>query len=151
MKKILFICKANVGRSQIAEAVYNNYTKSNKAISIAGCEDRKEKYNGKPSIKITDFIIKKGIDMLNQNINFITDFHIKDIENIEKVIFLYNPIKENIIDRNCMINGISPYKYFLKNFPDKITILDIKDPYNLGLNEIEDIYLDIDNLVKKII
>lgn len=151
MKKILFICKANVWRSQIAEAVYNNYTKSNKAISIAWCEDRKEKYNWKPSIKITDFIIKKWIDMLNQNINFITDFHIKDIENIEKVIFLYNPIKENIIDRNCMINWISPYKYFLKNFPDKITILDIKDPYNLWLNEIEDIYLDIDNLVKKII
>lgn len=30
---ILFICKWNAGRSQIAEALFNKYSKSNKAIS----------------------------------------------------------------------------------------------------------------------
>ena len=40
--KILFICKANVGRSQIAEAFFNRLSKQNKAIS-AGTHIRDHK------------------------------------------------------------------------------------------------------------
>lgn len=33
IEKILFVCYGNVGRSQMAEAYYNHFTKSTKAIS----------------------------------------------------------------------------------------------------------------------
>jgi protein-tyrosine-phosphatase len=36
MSFVLFICKYNNGRSQIAEAFFNNLTKKHKAISVAG-------------------------------------------------------------------------------------------------------------------
>ena len=35
MSFVLFICKYNNGRSQIAEAFFNNLTKKHKAISVA--------------------------------------------------------------------------------------------------------------------
>ena len=35
--KVLFVCKANVGRSQMAEAFFNNYTRNHKSTS-AGTE-----------------------------------------------------------------------------------------------------------------
>lgn len=47
MKKILFICQANVGRSQMAEAFYNHHTRSSAAMSAA-VEDFREKYQWRP-------------------------------------------------------------------------------------------------------
>ena len=38
MKNILFICSANVGRSQIAEGLYNHFYSTDRAISAAGIQ-----------------------------------------------------------------------------------------------------------------
>ncbi len=44
MEKILFVCSANVGRSQMAEVIYNTLSNSQIAYSAAGIEDVVEKY-----------------------------------------------------------------------------------------------------------
>jgi len=69
--KILFVCQANVGRSQIAEAFYNFHTQSNNATS-AGVEDFGEKYQHKPTREIIQTMLEKGIDISHQRIDFLT-------------------------------------------------------------------------------
>lgn len=53
MKKILFICSGNVGRSQIAEAFYNDFTESHNALSAGIDKNTPAKYP-----KIPDGICK---------------------------------------------------------------------------------------------
>jgi len=69
--KVLFVCQANVGRSQMAEAFYNFHTQSNDATS-AGVEDFREKYQHKPTREIIEAMIEKGIDISHQQIDFLT-------------------------------------------------------------------------------
>ena len=70
MKKILFICQANVGRSQMAEAFYNFHTGTTAATS-AGVEDFREKYHHHPTAEIVATMREKGIDISKQNIDFL--------------------------------------------------------------------------------
>ena len=65
--KILFICKANVGRSQIAEAFFNKFSKKNKAISAGSHAENYPAYLGKKLEQTAQDIIKimkeVGIDV----------------------------------------------------------------------------------------
>lgn len=65
--KILFVCFANISRSQMAEAFYNNYTNSKSAIS-AGVADYGKKYNYKPYRGFVEVMEEKGIDVSKQTI-----------------------------------------------------------------------------------
>ena len=67
--KVLFVCKMNVGRSQMAEALYNQATKSLEADS-AGVTVQKpgqtilERSYEKPGVKyIIDVMMEEGIDI----------------------------------------------------------------------------------------
>lgn len=69
--KVLFVCQANVGRSQMAEAFYNFHTQSNDATS-AGVEDFRKKYHHEPTREIIEAMLEKGIDISHQRIDFLT-------------------------------------------------------------------------------
>lgn len=63
MYDILFICAANVGRSQMAEGFYNHYTQSQQSMSGAGVQDVRAKYNFRPHPGIVQVMREQGIDI----------------------------------------------------------------------------------------
>lgn len=62
MSFVLFICKYNTSRSQIAEALFNGLTKKHKALSVAGSSVG----NGINPIDIKLVQERFGIDMSRQ-------------------------------------------------------------------------------------
>jgi len=62
MKKFLFVCLGNVGRSQMAEAFYNNLTNSDNSWS-AGVEAHTPEKYGHPAKKIVDIMNEIYIDV----------------------------------------------------------------------------------------
>lgn len=80
--RILFICFANISRSQMAEAFYNHYTKSRSARS-AGVTDYREKYHNKPHRGVVEVMAEKGIDVSEQSINFLRP---EMIDVVDKVV-----------------------------------------------------------------
>jgi arsenate reductase len=128
--KILFVCQANVGRSQMAEAFYNFYTKSRNARS-AGVEDFREKYHYQPTTEIIGTMMEKGINISNQRIDFLTP---KMIDEVEQVVVL------------CAQNLCPP---FLIN-SSKAVFREVQDPHQQNesiicqiRDQIEDIILDL--------
>ena len=68
MYDYLFICAANAGRSQMAEAFYNHIHGQGKAISAAGIKDVRVKYNFRPHSGIVEVMLEVGIDISQQRI-----------------------------------------------------------------------------------
>lgn len=79
--KILFVCQANVGRSQMAEAFYNFHTNSSNATS-AGVEDFRDKYQHKPTQEIIETMLEKGIDISNQRIDYLKPDLLSDVDQV---------------------------------------------------------------------
>lgn len=146
----LFVCKANVQRSQVAEWLYNSYSKVSKSISCAWVEARKEKYNWKPEKIITSILLEDWIDLSKQNINYITDFNLNELNKLKRVIFLFNPINEKIIDKECLINWESVYEYFRNKLYIEIIIHEIQDPYKLSFDKTVQIYKQLNYFIKKL-
>lgn len=146
----LFVCKANVQRSQVAEWLYNSYSKVSKSISCAWVEARKEKYNWKPEKIITSILLEDWIDLSKQNINYITDFNLNELNKLKRVIFLFNPINEKIIDKECLINWESVYEYFRNKLYIEIIIHEIQDPYKLSFDKTVQIYKQLNDFIKKL-
>lgn len=89
--KILFVCGANVGRSQIAEAFFNKYSKKHKAIS-AGQHFSETWYYGRKlkdfASDIVNIMKEKGIDVSEK----ITKQLTKELaDSCDKIIFLNGP------------------------------------------------------------
>lgn len=130
METLLFVCKANVGRSQIAEWLYNsNMSSKLTAISIAWSEARKIKYFEKPAEAIITFMKNnQWIDISHQRINYITDFSKEVLNKINRVIYLYDPEINLSCDLDCNIHDVSPFEYLKrKGYP--IQISPVEDPY----------------------
>ena len=90
---ILFICKENRYRSQIAEAIFNNLTTEYHAISASGAE---------PAQKVSDDairLLKKvyGIDMGGQKPKRLTR---PMLDNASKIIILCDPKDCILIPKN---------------------------------------------------
>ncbi len=95
--KILFLCAANVFRSQMAEAFFNTLTKKHEARSAALIM---------PQDRIPEFIIKamaeEGIDVSNNKSKKIN----KDlVQQADIVILMHENLKKDF----------EPYKFNLKN------------------------------------
>ena len=60
MKKVLFVCVENAGRSQMAEAFANYYGKGKLIVSSAG-----NKPADKVNPTVTEVLKEKGIDISN--------------------------------------------------------------------------------------
>ncbi len=132
--KVLFICKANVGRSQIAEAIYNKYTNSKDAFSagtIAKEAGKKIEEHDRTDF-VLDVLDKEGINIREHKITRLTKNLVKKAD---KIIVMTN--KESWPD-------------YLKNNP-KIEYWDIKDgkgkDYNFHIKIIKQIKQKIKNML----
>lgn len=122
--KTLFICSANVWRSQIAEWYYNNFTNSNNWLSAALIEDRWEKYWYKPADSVIDIMNEDWIDISSQRVKLLT----KEIcDEADRIILLLIPNSEQ--DSEFRINWESPTKFLLENYGDKIQVRKVQDPF----------------------
>lgn len=93
--KVLFVCRANTGRSQVAEELYNMETSTKDASSAGtivndGIKTIEEKPNVAPLI---DTMIAYGIDISK---NKRKQLNIRDLDMYDKVIVMAEP--ENIPD-----------------------------------------------------
>lgn len=81
MKTILFLCVANVARSQMAEGFWRTYSKKLKPIS-AGVEDYTNKHTH-PDKTCIELMKQKGIDISQQKVKHVNS-HM--VESAKKVI-----------------------------------------------------------------
>ncbi len=129
--KILFICEANVGRSQMAEAYYNKLSDASGASS-AGIVDLVRKYYGKPAKEIVATMKEDGIDISNQNVKLITK---NMVRNAKKIVVLCN------ID-------ICPTFVLQHN---NLEFHEVKDPYKQEVEQIRAIRESVKAVVLQII
>jgi len=95
--KILFICRANAGRSQMAEAFYNKMTNSHDATS-AGVDLKNSVKGDDPSIPelVIEVMKEVGIDMSEKKRKVVTP---QMAEAAEKVIIITDhPMPEYLKD-----------------------------------------------------
>ena len=127
MKKILFVCIENAGRSQIAEAFANKYGKNKFTVSSAG---------NKPADKVNPVVVEalkeKGIDISQNKPKLLTFQMAKD--------------SDLIVTMGCNEQGICPGQ-FLKPTAD----WKLEDPKGKPIEKVREIRDDIENRVQKLI
>jgi len=84
MALILFVCKENTYRSQIAEALFNSISKRNRAISASGAEPSKE--ISPDAVRIVRKVY--GIDMSGQKPKMLTE---KMLSSASRIITVCDP------------------------------------------------------------
>jgi len=127
MKKILFVCVENAGRSQIAEAFANKYGKDRIAASSAG---------NKPADKVNPVVVEalkeKGIDISMNKPKLLTFQRAQD--------------SDLIVTMGCNDQGICPGPFF------KPTIeLHLEDPKGKPLEKVREIRDQIEHQVQELI
>jgi len=131
--KILFVCKWNVGRSQIAKALFNKYSKKHQAISAG---THAEKYVGVKLLQVSPYVIQCmnewGYDLSNCTQTPLTK---KVVNQADKIIFITD--KKNLPD-------------YLQN-SNKIIFWEIED--RAGKDYVSHVVMrdQIDKLVKNLI
>jgi len=80
--KVLFICKFNVGRSQIAESFFNKFTRRHHAISAGIDSYYLKKYGNKisdiPHEPVLDVMSEIGINMTKKKIKMVNKKMVKN-------------------------------------------------------------------------
>lgn len=132
MKKVLFICEGNAGRSQMAEAFYNHYKGKNLAIS-AGTADVGKKYNFTPRKDIVAVMQEKNIDISHQRIKQLTE---KMIQEVKTIVVLCEP---NLLP------------HFVLSSKLKIFFKEVNDPVNSTIEETRNIRDQIEQIVLNLI
>lgn len=119
---ILFLCKANVWRSQMAEWYINFLTGQKVAISAALVEDHTKSplYNGKPALHIQEIMLEDWIDISDQHIKLFSTLWNDVLEGLTNIVLL---------DKEMIEENQIPWDNFWDNFVHKnIDIIDIPDP-----------------------
>ncbi|HKZ34057.1 MAG TPA: low molecular weight phosphatase family protein [Candidatus Nanoarchaeia archaeon] len=86
--KVLFICRANVGRSQMAEALFNKYSKNHKAKSAGTHVEEKEGHTiGEKETAnfVCEVMNEEGIDVRKNKRKQLTP---KMVEEANKVVII---------------------------------------------------------------
>lgn len=134
IKTTLFVCSANVGRSQIAEGYYNFLIKEDKAISAGVKGDTyRNKYNNRPLVEIVALMKEDDIDISNQKIDQLTSGLVK---NVERVVILCD--RKEVPEK--LLEGAK-----------EIIYAHITDPYGQSLGKMRDIRDQIKQLVIKLV
>lgn len=129
--KILFICRGNVARSQIAEAYYNHFIKSDDASSAGILNFTPLKYDH-PVEEVVKVMKEDGIDISQQIVKSLTE------EMVNKA------------DRIFVICERKECPEFLLN-SNKISFWDIDDPCDTSLENHRKIRDEIKKQVKQLI
>jgi len=129
--KILFICRGNVSRSQMAEAYYNYFTKSNNASSAGVLDYTPLKYPH-PAEEVIQVMKEDGIDISQQIVKFITKEMVDSADNIF-VMCKKEECPEFLLGSN------------------KITFWDIDDPYDTNIETHRRIRDEIKERVEQLI
>ncbi len=127
MKRILFVCVENAGRSQIAEAFANKYGKDKFIVSSAG---------NKPANKVNPIVVEalkeKGIDISMNKPKLLT--------------FQMTQDADLIVTMGCNDNGVCPGPFFKPTIDWKL-----EDPKGKPIEEVRKIRDDIEQRVKELI
>ena len=115
IEKILFVCYGNVGRSQMAEAYYNHFTKSTKAISAGTDPTTPERYS-KPGLEIIKVMKEEGMDISKKKVKMI---NVNMVKNSKKIYILCKQelCPNFLLDSNKVVfwNIMDPHKMDINN------------------------------------
>ena len=136
--KVLFVCKANAGRSVTAEALFNKFSKKNRAFS-AGTVVKKEKKEGNPAgVNSTKALSRIHIDVSKHRRK---QLDYKLFKKVDKVVVLLTTPERGTLPK------------YLKN-SKKVTYWNIKDmrgtDYNFHVKGRARINRLVKALIKKI-
>lgn len=127
MKRILFVCVENAGRSQMAEAFANKYGKNKFTVSSAG---------NKPADKVNPIVVEalkeKGIDISANKPKLIT--------------FQMAQEADLIVTMGCNDQGICPGPFFKPTVDWKL-----EDPKGKTIEKVREIRDEIERLVRALI
>jgi len=127
MKKILFVCVENAGRSQMAEAFANKYGKDRLIVSSAG---------NKPADEVNPVVVEamkeKGIDISMKKPKLLTLQMAQDAD--------------LIVTMGCNDQGICPGPFFQPTVDWKL-----EDPKGKPIEKVREIRDDIERRVQKLI
>ena len=102
--KVLFVCKANVGRSQIAEAFFNKFSKKNKAVSSGShavdYPSRIGKKLTKHALDIVGIMKEEGINLSQKSPKQLTK---KMADEADKIIVLHVEKLPDFVDMKKVI------------------------------------------------
>ena len=135
MYDILFICAANVGRSQMAEGFYNHYTGGKNSIS-AGIEDKREDYKCTPHPLVVSQMTEKGVNISGQRMDVLDE----KIIGIAKRIITF--------EKNGLPNYVKEFAYFdvsdpCPGKPKDLKPGELKERNKIARDKIEQIVLDL--------
>jgi protein-tyrosine-phosphatase len=87
--KVLFVCKGNVGRSQMAEAFFNHYTHFHRATSAGthGEEYSKEVLGDDFGYSVVECMLEKGIDLSGRSPTQLK----KEISSVDRIVWMTDP------------------------------------------------------------
>ena len=131
MVRILFVCSGNVGRSQMAEAFYNYFTKSKDAFSAGVDPNTPAKYPRIPE-SICSIMFEENINICQHKVKLIKKCF---LDAADQVFVLCE--KELCPD------------FLIKS--NKVTFLKIRDPYKMKLDDMRRIRDEIKENVLLII
>jgi len=127
VKRILFVCVENAGRSQMAEAFAKEYGKDNFLVSSAG---------NKPADKVNPVVVEvmkeRGIDISNNTPKEITAKMVMDAD--------------LIVTMGCNAQGICPGPFFKPKIDWAL-----EDPKGKSIEKVKEIRDEIENRVKQLI
>ncbi len=127
MKKVLFVCVENAGRSQMAEAFANHYGKGEVEASSAGIM-----LADKVNPVVVEVMKEKGIDISENMPKLLT---MKMAENADKIIAM-----------GCSVEKYCPAP-LLKNVVD----WDLEDPKGKSIEKVREIRDDIERRVLELL
>ena len=127
MKRILFVCVENAGRSQMAEAFANHYGKGKLIVSSAG---------NKPADKVNPVVVEamkeKGIDISTKKPQLLTFQMAQDAD--------------LVVTMGCNDQGICPGPFFKPTVDWKL-----EDPKGKPIERVREIRDDIEQRVRNLI
>jgi protein-tyrosine-phosphatase len=126
MKRILFVCVENAGRSQMAEAFANKYGKGTFIVSSAG---------NKPADEVNPVVVEvmkeKGIDISMNKPKMLT--------------FQMSQDADLIVTMGCNDQGICPGPFFKPTIDWKL-----EDPKGKTIEKVREIRDDVERQVQKL-
>ena len=127
MKRILFVCVENAGRSQIAEAFANHYGKGKVTASSAGV-----RLGERVNPIVAEVMKEKGIDISSNKPKLLTSKMIQEAD--------------QVITMGCSVEEVCPAPLFKKT-----TDWNLEDPKGKSIEKTREIRDEIENKVKTLI